>query len=144
MFFQRSARVIGGLFILWRAGRLSFLINYSFRSRLRAQVRSGLTKGPDRTMETPRESDGSDFIAESACLTRRRFVIADGAPVAVAGLGPGSVQAAAVTALKTTDAMPAADGAKAPRGTWLAGDTHLPVWDQIAQSERGPASTSRR
>ena len=104
-------------------------------------------------METPRES-GS--------LSRRRFVIAAGASVAVAGVGAGSGQAAAVPVVEATDAMPAAgkaDGAKAPQGTWLAGDTHvhddhssdgslprqtskqtlpgnLPVGDQIAQGER--------
>lgn len=113
-------------------------------------------------METPRESDGSDPIADSASLTRRRFVIAAGASVAAAGLGAGSAQAVAGPALEATYATPAAgvaNTAKAPKGTWLAGDTHvhddhssdgsgprqtshqtlpgnLPVGDQIAQGER--------
>ncbi|MFG1625476.1 CehA/McbA family metallohydrolase [Kribbella sp. NPDC049227] len=91
-------------------------------------------------METP---------GESASLTRRRFVIAAGASVAVAGLGAGAVQAAAVPALTATDAMPAADekvgkagAAKAPRGTWLAGDTH--VHDDHSSDGSGPRQTSKQ
>lgn len=84
-------------------------------------------------VETPSESNNS------AGLTRRGFVIAAGASVAAAGLGTGSAQASAV------DAGPAAgvaSGAKAPKGAWLAGDTH--VHDDHSSDGSGPRQTSKQ
>src|SRR5262245_44407761 len=101
-------------------------------------------------METSKESD-------SAGLTRRGFVIAAGASVAAVGLGAGAAQAA--DAVPAVGAANVVNAAKAPKGSWLAGDTHvhddhssdgsgprqtshqtlpgnLPVGDQIAQGER--------
>ncbi|WP_327287755.1 CehA/McbA family metallohydrolase [Streptomyces sp. NBC_01198] len=103
-------------------------------------------------METPRESNGSGRTAESADLTRRRFVVAAGAAVAAVGIGAGTAEAATGSAAKATDTVKAAttvtgvvngSGAgKAPKGKWLAGDTH--VHDDHSSDGSGPRQTSHQ
>lgn len=112
-------------------------------------------------METPREPSGSETAAEPvepAELSRRRFVVAAGAAVAVAGIGAGSAEAAtgagrtgagadtgapATSTVGTTTATTkAAAKVKAPKGQWLAGDTH--VHDDHSSDGSGPRQTSKQ
>ena len=100
-------------------------------------------------MEIQGESRGSDRTAGSADLTRRGFVVAAGSVVAAVGIGAGTAGAATGSARGATDtAKPvgagagAVNGAKAPRGTWLAGDTH--VHDDHSSDGSGPRQTSQQ
>ncbi|MFJ9029494.1 CehA/McbA family metallohydrolase [Streptomyces sp. NPDC102274] len=115
-------------------------------------------------MDTPREPGSARSAAEPTELTRRRFAVVAGAAVAVAGMGAGSADAAtgaghAGFAADKGGKGGAGKGPRAPKGQWLAGDTHvhddhssdgsaprqtskqtkpgnLPVGDQIAQGEK--------
>ncbi|WNO69356.1 CehA/McbA family metallohydrolase [Streptomyces sp. AM2-3-1] len=98
-------------------------------------------------MDTPENSFGSEQAAGAAELTRRRFVVAAGAAVAVAGIGTGSADAATGADLKAADrTKPGSAGSgrspKAPKGLWLAGDTH--VHDDHSSDGSGPRQTSHQ
>src|SRR5215469_6645799 len=91
-------------------------------------------------------------------LSRRRFIVT-GAAVAAAGVAASPAPAVAAKGAAGAAAQPSETGREAPRGMWLAGDTHvhddhssdgslprqeshqtlpgnLPVGDQIGQAER--------
>lgn len=96
-------------------------------------------------MQTPRNTGGpADSGAEPAELTRRRFVVVAGVPVAATGIGLGAADAALGADGK--DAAPVARGAAkrpgAPAGQWLAGDTH--VHDDHSSDGSGPRQTSHQ
>jgi hypothetical protein len=125
------------------------------RNRRFLSVANGLT--PFRTgavderrhqqMETPEESSASNPSATSADLSRRRFVAVAGAAIAAAGVGAGTAEAATGSALKGPAKTVAAgtgavNGGKAPKGTWLAGDTH--VHDDHSSDGSGPRQTSQQ
>ncbi|MFF3590503.1 CehA/McbA family metallohydrolase [Streptomyces sp. NPDC002387] len=99
-------------------------------------------------METSREPNDPNRRAEAADLTRRKFVAVAGAAVAAVGTGAGTAGAAAgSTPEPAGKAKPPASGpgnhrAKAPKGKWLAGDTH--VHDDHSSDGSGPRQTSHQ
>ncbi|GHJ41731.1 CehA/McbA family metallohydrolase [Streptomyces sp. TS71-3] len=95
-------------------------------------------------MGTSKTSPDPDRSAGPSELTRRGFVAAAGAAVAVAGVGAGQAQAASDGGPGAQPAHPGGHGAghQAPRGQWLAGDTH--VHDDHSSDGSGPRQTSKQ
>ncbi|MFD3457662.1 CehA/McbA family metallohydrolase [Streptomyces sp. NPDC058691] len=76
-------------------------------------------------------------------LPRRKLLVAAGAAVAAATIGAGVADAATVTSRSGRPApAAAARRAKAPKGQWLAGDTH--VHDDHSSDGSGPRQTSKQ
>jgi hypothetical protein len=91
-------------------------------------------------METP------ENMKKPTELTRRRFAVVAGAAVAAAGIGSGAAAAAtggaAPAAGAARDGAAVVPGAKAPKGRWLAGDTH--VHDDHSSDGSLPRQTSKQ
>ncbi|MDX3098351.1 CehA/McbA family metallohydrolase [Streptomyces sp. ME19-03-3] len=97
-------------------------------------------------METATGADEPDRGSEA--LTRRRFVVMAGSAVVAVGVGVSTAQAATGPAagtggkVKSAGGLSALNRAKAPKGTWLAGDTH--VHDDHSSDGSGPRQTSHQ
>ncbi|MDX2647685.1 CehA/McbA family metallohydrolase [Streptomyces sp. PA03-1a] len=97
-------------------------------------------------METTRGSTGPDREPEG--LSRRRFVVMAGTAVAAVGVGAGTAEAVSGSALESNGKVKTVGGssvlnrAKAPKGKWLAGDTH--VHDDHSSDGSGPRQTSHQ